>query len=75
MKLLLDFPTVGEPHYAQGIAASKVKPNSKKIYRIEENQHPFRALGEKDNRVERDGKNVHVYMTSIRSLTILKESR
>ena len=67
MKLLLDFPTVGEPHYAQGIAASKVKPNSKKIYRIEENQHPFRALGEKDTRVERDGKNVHVYMTSIRS--------
>jgi nitrous-oxide reductase len=24
MKLLLDFPTIGEPHYAQGIAASKI---------------------------------------------------
>ena len=67
MKLLLDFPTAGEPHYAQGISAGRVKPKSKKFYPIEENQHPFRALGEHEARVERDGKNVHVYMTSIRS--------
>ncbi len=67
MKLLLDFPTIGEPHYAQGIAASKVKPNSKKFYPIEENEHPYAALGEKQTRVEREGNIVHVYMTSIRS--------
>ncbi len=67
MKLLLDFPTVGEPHYAQGILASKVAPNSKKIFRIEENKHPYAALGEKETKVTREGKDVHVYMTSIRS--------
>ncbi len=67
MKMLLDFPTIGEPHYAQGISASKVMPNSKKFYPIEENEHPYRALGEKDTRVERDGNVVHVYMTTIRS--------
>ena len=67
MKLLLDFPTIGEPHYAQGIEASKIAPNSKKFYPIEENKHPYRAMGEKDARVERDGNTVHIYMTTIRS--------
>jgi nitrous-oxide reductase len=67
MKLLLDFPTIGEPHYAQGIAASKVKSKSKKFYPLEENEHPYRALGEKESRVEIDGNVVHIYMTSIRS--------
>lgn len=67
MKLLMDFPTQGEPHYAQGISAGRVKPNVKKFYPIEENEHPFRAMGEKDARVERDGNDVHVYMTTIRS--------
>ena len=67
MKLILDFPTIGEPHYAQGILASKIKANSKKIYAIEENEHPYRALGEKFTKVERSGNVVHIYMTSIRS--------
>lgn len=67
MKLLLDFPTVGEPHYAQGISADRIKPKSKKFYPIEDNKHPYRAMGEGDTRVERDGNTVHVYMTSIRS--------
>ncbi|MBR9920231.1 MAG: Sec-dependent nitrous-oxide reductase [Bacteroidetes bacterium] len=67
MKLLLDFPTMGEPHYAQGISADRIIPNVKKFYPIEENQHPYRAMGEKDTRVEREGKEVHVYMTTIRS--------
>lgn len=67
MKLLLDFPTIGEPHYAQGIHASKIVPNSKKFYPIEENKHPYRAMGEKDTRVEREGNTVHIYMTTIRS--------
>ena len=67
MKLLLDFPTIGEPHYAQGIAASKIIERSKKIYPIEENKHPYAALGEKQAKVVREGKTVHVYMTMIRS--------
>jgi len=67
MKLLLDFPTMGEPHYAQGISAARVVPKVKKFYPIEENEHPYKALGEKQTRVERNGKDVHVYMTTIRS--------
>lgn len=67
MKLLLDFPTIGEPHYAQGIAATKIVPRSKKIYPLEENKHPYRAMGEKDAKVVREGNVVRVYMTMIRS--------
>jgi nitrous-oxide reductase len=67
MKLLLDFPTIGEPHYAQGISADRVMPNSKKFYPIEENKHPYKAAGEKETRVERDGNTIHIYMTTIRS--------
>ena len=67
MKLLLDFPTIGEPHYAQGISADRIVPNVKKFYPIEENTHPYRTMGEKDARVEREGNIVHVYMTTIRS--------
>ena len=67
MKLLLDFPTVGEPHYAEAIPASMIQANSLKIYKIEENEHPYAAKGESKARVERKGKEVHVYMTAIRS--------
>ena len=67
MKLLLDFPTTGEPHYAQAIDATKLAPNSTKIYKIEENNHPFVAKGEKEAKVTRTGKRVDVYMTAIRS--------
>ncbi len=67
MKLLLDFPTVGEPHYAEAIPASLVMKNSKKIYKIEENQHPFAAKGDNQTKVERKGNEVHVYMTAVRS--------
>ncbi len=67
MRLLLDFPTVGEPHYAEAILASMVQENSVKFYKIEENEHPYAAKGEAQTRVERKGKEVHVYMTAIRS--------
>ncbi len=67
MKLLLDFPTVGEPHYAEALPATLVEPKSKKFYKLEENQHPYVTKSEKDARVVRDGKVVHVYMTAIRS--------
>lgn len=67
MKLLLDFPTKAEPHYAQAIPADKIVPNNKKIYRLEDNKHPHVTLGERHARVERNGNQVHVYMTAIRS--------
>ena len=67
MKLILDFPTKGEPHYAQSIHADLIKPNSVKFYPIEENTHPYAALGEGQAKVERKGKEVHISLTSIRS--------
>ncbi len=67
MQLLLDFPTIGEPHYAQAVKAEKVKDRSLKIFKIEENKHPFFTKGENEARVERKGNDVHVYLTTIRS--------
>ena len=67
MQLLLDFPTTGEPHYAEAIPASALMSKSVKIFKLEENKHPYAALGEGKARVERKGKEVHVYMTAIRS--------
>ncbi len=68
MQLILDFPTIGEPHYAQAIAADIVRNNGQlKIYNIEENEHPYATKGEDQAKVVRNGKTVHVYMTSIRS--------
>ena len=67
MKLILDFPTIGEPHYAEAIPAELLSKNSTKIYKIEENHHPYVTKGEKEAKVERKGNEVHVYMSSIRS--------
>ena len=67
MKLLLDFPTIGEPHYAEAIPADLIMNNSQKIYKIEENKNEYAALGDNNAKVERKGNEIHVYMTSIRS--------
>jgi nitrous-oxide reductase len=67
MKLLLDFPTVGEPHYAEAIPASVLESNSVKFFKIEDNKHPYVTKSEKDAKVTREGNQVHVQMTSIRS--------
>ncbi len=67
MKLLLDFPTLGEPHYAQAIPAEILMKRSVKIFKLEENQHPYATKSEKEARVERKGNEVHIYMTAIRS--------
>lgn len=68
MELILDFPTIGEPHYAQAAPADLIKNNGQlKIFKIAENKHPYAAKGESENKVVRDGNKVHVYMTSIRS--------
>lgn len=67
MELLLDFPVIGEPHYAQALPADLIKGNSKKFFKLEENNHPFVTKGEKETKVERRGNEVHVWMTCIRS--------
>ncbi len=67
MELLLDFPTIGEPHYAQMIPADKIKDNQKSIYDINENNHKYVTKSEDATKVERNGNRVDIYMTLIRS--------
>ena len=67
MQLILDYPTIGEPHYAQSAPADLIMKNSVKIYKIEDNKNPYATKGEKEAKVVREGNKVHVYMTSIRS--------
>lgn len=71
MQVVYDMPIgMGEPHYAQIIKADKLKPW--KVY-PEVGWNPERQAVEPGapsagrERIERDGKNVHVYMTAIRS--------
>lgn len=67
MELLLDFPTIGEPHYAAAIPADMVAPNSRQIYKLAENKHEYATITDGDVKVVREGKEVHVYMNMIRS--------
>jgi len=67
MQLILDFPTIGEPHYAQAIPAALIKDKQLKIFDINANKNPYAAKGEAESRVVRQGNQVHVYITAIRS--------
>ena len=67
MRILLDFPTMGEPHYAQALPADLLMDKQVKFFRLEDNQHPYAAKSEDETRIERDGNDVHVYMTTIRT--------
>lgn len=67
MKLILDYPTIGEPHYAQAIPAELIKDKQVKIFDIKTNKHPYVAKGEGETKVVREGDKVHVYITAIRS--------
>lgn len=67
MQLILDFPTIGEPHYAQAVSADLIKGKSIKFFKLEENTHQYVSKGEGTTKVVREGKTVHVYMTAIRS--------
>lgn len=67
MKLLLDFPTIGEPHYAQAIPADIIMKNSLKYYKLEDNKHPYHIKSEDEAKVVREGNEVHIYISSIRS--------
>jgi len=67
MLLILDFPTIGEPHYAQAVSADLIKNNSVKFFKIDENTNKYVSKGESTTKVVREGNKVHVYMTAIRS--------
>lgn len=67
MELLLDFPTIGEPHYAAAIKADKIKDKARQIYKLDENKHPYAVKSPGETKVTRNGKEVHIYMTMIRS--------
>jgi len=67
MKLILDFPTTGEPHYANAIEASKIEASQLKYYKLAENRRAHVAKSERESGVERSGRVVHVRMTAIRS--------
>ncbi len=67
MQLILDFPTIGEPHYAQAVPAELLKDKQLKIFDINANKHPYVAKGEGESKVVRQGNQVHVYITAVRS--------
>ena len=67
MQMILDFPTIGEPHYAQIIPAEVIKNNSLKFFKMEDNKNPYFTNGEAASKVVREGNSVHVYITAIRS--------
>ena len=68
MQLILDFPTIGEPHYAQAAPADLIRNNGQvKLFKIDDNKHPRAAKGEGESKVVREGNKVHVYMTAVRS--------
>jgi nitrous-oxide reductase len=67
MQLILDFPTIGEPHYAQAVPAELIRDKQLKIFDINKNRHPYKTMGESDAKVVREGNKVHVYITAVRS--------
>ncbi|CAN5799803.1 Sec-dependent nitrous-oxide reductase [soil metagenome] len=67
MQLILDFPTIGEPHYAQACRADLIRDKSVKFFKIEENTNPFVTKGEGEAKVVRTGNKIDIYMTSSRS--------
>ena len=56
MQLILDFPTIGEPHHAQAAPADIIRNNGQvKIFKIDENKHTYAAKGEQESKVVRQG--------------------
>jgi nitrous-oxide reductase len=67
MQLLLDFPTIGEPHYAQACPAELITKREVKFFKLDSNRHKYAAKNETEAKVVREGNDVHVYITAIRS--------
>ena len=67
MQLLSEFPTVGEPHYAQALPASMIMDRQLKVFDLAHNADPWAAHGENEAAVSRSGRAVHIKLTAIRS--------
>jgi nitrous-oxide reductase len=67
MKMLLDFPTIGEPHYAQALPATLIKDKQVKFHALADNANPHVVRAESEATIKRVGKTVHVGMIAIRS--------
>jgi nitrous-oxide reductase len=67
MEMLLDFPTVGEPHYAQAIPAELIRDRQVRLYPLADNRHPHATVNVNDVGVERRGGTVHVKMVAYRT--------
>jgi nitrous-oxide reductase len=67
MKLLLDFPTIGEPHYAQALPAAMIKDKQVKFFELAKNHSPYVTTAEANGGIRREGKKVHINMIAIRS--------
>ncbi len=67
MQLLLDFPTYGEPHYANALPAALIKDRQVKFFKLAENRHPEVVRQARETGAERRGGRVHVRMMAIRS--------
>ncbi len=67
MQLLLDFPTQGEPHYAQAIPAEMIRDRQVKTYLIADNRNPYVARGPSETGIARQGGTVHVKLIAMRS--------
>src|SRR6185437_14449736 len=67
MKLLLDFPTIGEPHYAQALPASLIKDKQLRFYSLAENRTPDAVKSESEGGIRRQGRRVDIRIAAIRS--------
>ena len=67
MRLLLDFPTIGEPHYAQALPATIIRDKQIKFFSLKDNANPHVARAESETGIKRIGKRVDVKMIAIRS--------
>jgi len=49
------------------VEADKIKDKARQIYKLDENKHPYAVKSPGETKVTRNGKEVHIYMTMIRS--------
>lgn len=56
MRLLLDFPTQGEPHYAQALPAELIQSDQVRYYALEDNTNPWVARSEAETKVTQIGR-------------------
>ena len=67
MRMLLDFPTIGEPHYAQALPAALIRDRQVKFYKLSDNTNTGVVKAESDGGITRTGKRVDIKMAAIRS--------